>query len=46
MKAVTFLIKVVFVIAYFLIISDWQNFKAGLNGKPPITKECVSESTG
>jgi len=42
MKVVVFLIKVSLVVTFLLIISDWQNFKAGFNGKPPIIKECVS----
>lgn len=44
MKVAAFLIKVFLIIAYLLIISDWQNFKAGFNGKPPVTKECAATS--
>lgn len=43
MKVVTFLTKVYLVVAFLLIVSNWQNFKTGFNGKPTIAKECITK---
>ena len=28
--------KLILIVIFFTILSDWQNFKAGLSGRPPI----------
>ncbi len=38
-KFVKIIISIIFIVVLFLIISDWDNFKNGLMGKPPVENQ-------
>ena len=39
MKFIKILLSIIFIVVFYLIISDWDNFKRGLMGDPPVENQ-------